>query len=101
MPLRQCFEYLLPEGITVLPGMRVKAPFGKKTVIGIVWKNITREKAPEFKLKTILSVLDEAPILTPDLLKLCEWSADYYHVSLGEVMRSVLPAELRKGRKCN
>ena len=50
------------------------------------------DRAPEaYDPKSILSVIDEEPIIFPMQLKLWEWMADYYGCSLGEVMNAALP----------
>ena len=33
-----------------------------------------------------------------DIYELCEWAANYYHYSFGEVLASALPVALRKGK---
>jgi primosomal protein N' (replication factor Y) len=44
--------------------------------------------------KPIADVLDTKPLFGPDLLRLFDWEAKYYHESLGEVIRAGLPAGL-------
>ena len=36
VPLPRTFDYLLPDGMTVKAGCRVRVPFGKQERIGIV-----------------------------------------------------------------
>jgi len=45
-------------------------------------------------LKSVLSVLEERPSVTPDVLELCRWAADYYVAPLGIAIRAALPAVL-------
>lgn len=100
-PLRRLFDYLPPEGIdksTIIPGARVRVPFGSRHLTGVL---ISIEKTVEIdqnKLKKAEAILDEGPILNSDVRELCEFAADYYHYSLGEVMSAALPAVLRKGK---
>ena len=53
----------------------------------------------EKRIRPIHEVLDEAPTLTPDLLKLGEWAANYYQYPLGEVLASFLPPSVRTPSK--
>ena len=39
----------------------------------------------------MVSVLDPAPVLDAQLMKLGKWIADYYLAPLGEVFRTMLP----------
>ena len=77
-------------------GGRVIVPFRQKRLCGIVTELHDRE--PNFTAKPILQVLDTAPALTPDLLQLGRWIAQYYIAPIGEVFRTMLPlsAEFRR-----
>ena len=46
---------------------------------------------PEVKTKNIISVLDPAPVLDEQLMRLGQWIADYYLAPIGEVFRTMLP----------
>jgi primosomal protein N' (replication factor Y) len=48
------------------------------------------------KLKNVSQVLDEEPILTPEIIELARWTADYYLSFIGEVLRASLPAGMSK-----
>ncbi len=99
MPLHQHFDYLLPPGVTTSPGCRVRVPFGKRELIGICWQlDPPVDTASTYELKTVLAVLDEHPVIGPQLQQLLSFAADYYHHPLGEVLVSALPALLREGK---
>jgi primosomal protein N' (replication factor Y) len=51
------------------------------------------------KLKSVLKILDDSPILPPDIIDLLRWSSRYYQHPIGEVFRALLPSVLRRGRK--
>ncbi len=70
-------------------GRRVYVPFGKKTYTGFVVEEMTEK--PEFSVKHIEELLDERPIFSANLLKLCKWVAQYYKSSLGEVLKTAIP----------
>lgn len=113
-PLRRLFDYLPPvdnlstqdkttdhgrtdSGPTLQPGIRVKVPFGKQTVIGIVVASKGCSSFDVSKLKPIEAVLDDTPLFSPVLFELLQWAARYYQHPLGEVLTSALPTLLRKG----
>lgn len=99
-PLRRLFDYLPPQGLDlagIIPGIRVRVPFGKRMLIGVVVGVENKSNFPYEKLKCIEAVLDDAPILPEDVQKLCDWAAGYYQTALGEVYATALPAVLRKG----
>jgi len=100
-PLRRFFDYLPPEGMSekalgkLRPGCRVAVPFGSREICGFfVELAQDTELAPE-QLKRARRVLDEVPLISPALLELCRWAANYYKHPLGEVFAAALPASLR------
>ncbi|SEA04502.1 primosomal protein N' [Alkalimonas amylolytica] len=98
VPLRQSFDYLLPAGIEVQVGCRVRVPFGKRALVGIVWQLQPADAFAEDALKPIIEPLDAAPVLSEHLCQLLSFAADYYHHPLGEVLISAIPALLREGK---
>ncbi|GAB2686903.1 primosomal protein N' [Aliiglaciecola sp. 3_MG-2023] len=95
LPKRQLFDYLCEQS-GLLPGCRVRVPFGPRELIGIVIS--TTDDSPFLdKLKPISQVLDQQPVIDKSLLSLSNWLASYYHHPIGEVMHTVLPVALRKG----
>ena len=46
----------------------------------------------ESELKEVEELLDAEPSLTPEVVELARWVAEYYAAPLGEVMRAALPA---------
>ncbi len=72
--------------------MRVLVPLGRKSLTGIVLKEHTDPLKEGIRLRDILCVLDETPVVTRDQLFLWRWIADYYLCTLGEVLAAALPA---------
>lgn len=90
------YTYAVPEELVaaVRPGMRVEVEFGgAKRYAGLV--NRLHHDTPSHKFKSILSVIDEVPILNEKTLQFWQWLAEYYCCSLGEVMEAALPANLK------
>ena len=99
-PLRRLFDYLPPEGIDtelLLPGLRVRVPFGRGNTIGILHSVVSETDAPLNKLRPVTGIIDATPILSAPVMKLLLWAGDYYHHPMGEVMQNALPAMLREG----
>jgi primosomal protein N' (replication factor Y) (superfamily II helicase) len=102
VPLRTTFTYSVPEPMrgTVQPGSRVLVPFRKKSIVGVVVE--FAEAAPEGpKVREIARVLDFSPALSPKLIELANWIANYYLGPIGEVFRAMLPplTELKSQRQ--
>ncbi|MBA1273777.1 primosomal protein N' [Stutzerimonas azotifigens] len=99
-PLRRLFDYRAPDSVprtALQPGMRLRVPFGRREVIGVLVEITDQSDVPEAKLKTALEVLDIQPPLPAALFKLCLWTAQYYQHSLGDTFSWALPTLLRQG----
>ena len=99
-PLRQAFDYLAPKTMQsqLIPGVRVKVPFGRQQLIGIVLKCGGQSQYDITKLKHIGEVLDSQPVISEDIFKLLSWMSRYYQYPVGEVFAHALPALLRQGK---
>jgi primosomal protein N' (replication factor Y) len=100
MPLRRPFDYLPPtqdHGHRITPGVRVRVPFGRQRLIGVVTEGASSSAIPLERLKPILEVLDAEPVLDAAMLALLVWAAEYYHHPIGEVLAAALPKALRLG----
>ena len=93
-PLDHAYTYAVPAGLreAIGVGKRVLAPFGKGDRAAPGYCVRLSESGPERTLKELRQVLDEEVLLTPDLLRLTRWMADYYLCSWGEVLNAVVPA---------
>ena len=99
-PLRRQFDYLMPTNFQPkIPqaGVRVKVPFGRQTLVGILLEVVHETDVPVQKLKPAIEILDEQPVFNSELLKLLRWCSLYYHHPIGEVMQNALPVKLRQG----
>ena len=95
VPLHGVFTYAVPEGMTVGVGCRVLVTFGRnKTYLGIVVR-LHHQKPEGYEVKPILQVMDTAPIVTEQQLKLWQWISDYYLSPIGDVYKAALPAGLK------
>jgi len=97
VPLETCFTYRL-NGAEPVVGGRVLVPFRNLRLPGVV--TALHDRPPSVETKHVLEVLDAAPVLAPELMRLGEWISHYYLAPLGEVFRSMLPlgAEVKHAR---
>ncbi|MGD8496405.1 MAG: primosomal protein N' [Gemmatimonadales bacterium] len=102
-PVLQDFAYAVPAGLAerVRPGVRVRVPFGPRRVIGLVDAvgDEGADAAGGRRLRDVLEVLDDEPVLGAELLDLCRWIADYYVAPIGFVHRAALPPGLLTARE--
>lgn len=99
-PLRRLFDYRAPAQLPATvwqPGVRVRVPFGRREVIGILVETTSVTNVPANKLKDALELLDQQPLLPPSMMRLCLWTAQYYQHSLGDTFSWALPTLLRQG----
>lgn len=105
-PLRRSFDYLAydpqdmlsqPPEIPAEPGMRVRVSFGHQVLVGVITAIKNDSDYDIQQLKAVHSLLDDQPLLNGELLKLCQWAADYYHHPAGEVLAAAIPVALRQG----
>jgi primosomal protein N' (replication factor Y) len=102
VPLRTVFTYDVPESLReiVQAGTRVLVPFRNKSLVGVVTE-LTEQAPADTKIRDITKVLDTRPALTPKLIELGQWIANYYVAPVGEVFRAMLPpvTEVRTQRE--
>ncbi|MEK6748731.1 MAG: primosomal protein N' [Pseudomonadota bacterium] len=99
-PLDRLFDYLPPVDATggLQPGLRVRAPFGRQTVVAYIVAVVDHTGVPRAQLKRVVEVLDAQPLLSGIMWDLLAWVASYYHHPLGEVIATALPVRLREGK---
>ncbi len=104
IPVPTAFTYRVPEESRegLVPGRRVRVPFGKRDVDG--WcvgfpdrLEAIDERGRERDLKPISAVLDDGPLLDGAMLDLASWIADTYACSWGEALSACVPAGVRSG----
>ena len=98
-PLLRLFDYLPPDSQaqTAAPGSRVRVPFGRRTVTGVLMEVCEHSDFPRERLKRASSLLDADPLLPDEIVTLLRWAADYYQHPVGDVTSTALPVLLRQG----
>jgi primosomal protein N' (replication factor Y) len=92
------FDYLVPADLAgrVQPGQRLRVPLGKanRLVVGYCVE-VGTQPIGQRQLKPIGHLVDDRPLLTPAMLRLTRWMADYYLCDWATVLETVLPAGVR------
>ena len=89
LPLFKAYDYLAPPGEAPPAGSFVRAPFGPREVIGVVWPEPADISVPSAKLKAITDVIDGAS-LSPEMIDFLAWTARYTMFPLGSVLRMTI-----------
>ena len=98
LPVFKTFHYRIPEKMigALRIGMRVLVPFKGRKVTGFSIDLLDQPpKGVEEKLREVEDLLDEAPLIDPQMLRFCRWISDYYLYPLGEVIKTGLPPGLQ------
>lgn len=95
-PLHRLFDYRLPDSLGIVsPGSLVEVPFGRTRQIGVALTQQSHSLIQTDKLREVIRVFDDRPALSPDILRLAQFCADYYHHPLGAILLATLPPRLR------
>ena len=79
------------------PGMRLRVPFGRREMIGVLVEVSDHSEVPAEKLKAAIALLDPVSPMPAALFRLCLWTAQYYQHGLGDTLSWALPVLLRQG----
>ena len=96
LAVRREFDYLIPNEIeqNVCDGTRVKVPFGSREILGVVTAVLS--ESPHSNLREIIKIVGGQALVTPPILKLVRWIAEYYCCAPEIAMKAVLPDAVRK-----
>ena len=90
------YDYLIPPELTerAVPGVRVHVPFsrGNRRCEGVILA--VAEESGYDKLKAILAVLDDAPVLSGEQIKLALFMRERFFCTVYDAVRAMLPAGL-------
>ena len=89
LPLKGVFDYAVPAKSDVRVGMRVRVPFGRQRLTGVVTGMLEQSQAKG--LKALDEVLDQEPSVSATMMKFTRWLADYYLCGWGEALALALP----------
>tara|TARA_B100001559_G_scaffold320894_1_gene334754 strand:+ start:3536 stop:5785 length:2250 start_codon:yes stop_codon:yes gene_type:complete len=96
LAVRREFDYLIPNELeqNVCDGTRVKVPFGSREILGVVTAVLS--ESPHSNLREIIKIVGGQALVTPPILKLVRWIAEYYCCAPEIAMKAVLPDAVRK-----
>ena len=97
------FAYTIPTALEgrVFPGCRVLVPFGggNRTRQAMVL-SVGQEAQPQISLKEIAALVDSAPVLTGELLRMVPWLSEHCFCTLFEAARAMLPGGMGVRLQC-
>ncbi|MEJ7637892.1 MAG: primosomal protein N' [Singulisphaera sp.] len=102
-PIDRVFTYRVPPRLrpALQPGQRVRVPLGRGNEPAVGYCVSVAARAPEDvesrRLKDVLEVLDDPPLIDAAMLDLTRWLAGYYACSWGQALDAVVPAGVKKG----
>ncbi len=92
------YDYAVPPALAakLRPGQRVQVPLGRgnRPIVGYC-TSVSSKPVGSRPLKPLARLIDEQPLLSPAMIRLAEWMADYYLCSLGQVLQAIVPAGVR------
>ena len=96
LAIPKTYTYSVPDLLKdkLQAGCRVEVIFGKNKKYAGIIKSISSIQPP-YETKSILSIIDDEPIVYPNQLQLWKWISEYYMCSEGEVMAAALPTHLK------
>jgi len=98
VPLLTLFDYLPPTLGEASAGSRVLVPFGRGKQVGVVVTIDAETAVGSDRLKQVIRLLDDTPLLDPELMQTLAWAADYWLGAPGEAYANALPLALREAK---
>lgn len=92
------YDYAIPDDLAdfVFIGQRVDVPFGRGNRSQVAFCIEFPQTSDFAKLKYISGLIDEKPLITPQLMDLAKWISNYYCYPLGLVLSAIVPAAVKK-----
>lgn len=92
------FDYLIDGHSEACEGSRVLVSFGKMQIEGYIIAIKEHSDCPPEKLKPIISVIDDYPVINGELLEVAKFMVKKYHLRMVDVLRLCLPSQMRQGK---
>ena len=87
------YSYAIPSEMDLKAGQRVVVPFGRgNTEKQAMVFEISEEET--YHLKSVLSVIDENPVLSDEMLKMCEYMHETVFCTRCDAVATMLPTGL-------
>jgi len=92
------FEYNIPSNMSILVGMRVYVPFGKRVLQGYVIAISEDCSYDKNKVKDIISPIDQFPAIKKQMLEVMQFMVKKNHLTMASTLRLFLPSQMREGK---
>ncbi len=89
--LNQLFSYYIETDENDLIGRRVLVPFVNKKMTGVI---VEISDKSQYKLKSIIKIIDFAPIFNLKMIEFLQWISNYYLAPIGEVFKAAIPGSM-------
>jgi len=101
VPVDDPFTYEIPSNLIakIKPGIRLLVPFRNREMIGYAVE--LEEEVPALRIKKVVAVLDETPVVSDHLLHLARWMGQFYFSSWGEAIQTIMPKPFRRKERTN
>ncbi|MCF8010807.1 MAG: primosomal protein N' [Clostridiales bacterium] len=99
--MQKSLHYKIPEEMQSdnLVGSRVLIPLGNRQASGFV-VGLAEDTSVDRKLKSIIKLLDQEPVLTKEQLRIARWISGYYFSSPQRTLQAIAHPVLNKTRSC-
>lgn len=95
----QLYTYGVPASLEekVQEGKRVKVSFGKNKHLldGLIVSVLTSWDIPDSRLKAIIDVIDEKPVVSREMIRLAAWIRERYLCKLSDAVRLMIPSVIK------
>jgi len=92
----KAFSYIIPKNLEqkAVAGVRVLIPFGRgnRKHVGLILGVETAQSQEVSRLKSIISVEDDGPVLNHEMLDMIEWLKDNTFCTYYDAVRTLLPS---------
>ena len=97
LPLASSYTYLVPEEMKekIRVGCRVIVSFGSMRYYTAIVIKVHSDAPEGCKVKPLVEILDESPVLLPRQLAFWKWISGYYLSTLGDVYKAAVPSGMK------
>ena len=92
------FDYIVPDGMNLHAGDRVRVPFGKRDTEGFCIALSEGSEVSSSRLKPIKERLDAFTCVNPDMLALMEFMRRKFYLRYADCLRLFVPPQMRGGK---
>lgn len=87
--------------VNIRPGVRVIVEVGRSLHAGFVLGQSEKDLPPSVKVKAVEGVIDDVPVIPPDIWELSLWAGRVCMCGNGAAMKALIPRPVYMGEKVN